>query len=118
MKKLTITGHIGRDAEVRINNRGNEFATFSVAVGVGTKENPKTDWVDVVANGKLCAIAKHFVKKGSKVLVEGFPTAHGFIQDGVIHAKIRVIAGRIELLSKKLADNEDLAPWEETPAAK
>ncbi len=44
MKKMTITGNIGRDAEIRVNNRGEEFATFSVAVRVGTKDNPRTNY--------------------------------------------------------------------------
>ena len=115
MKKMTITGNIGRDAEIRVNNRGEEFATFSVAVRVGTKDNPRTDWVDVVCGGKLSAIAKLFVKSGGKILVEGFPNATGWLKDGVIHTKIRINAQTIELLGRPTDDEETPAFEENTP---
>ena len=116
MKKITITGNIGRDAEVRANPQGDYFATFSVAVKVGTKDKPRTDWVDVVCNGSKVDFAKNYIKKGGKVLIEGFPSAHGYLQDGVVHAKIRISAQNIELLGR--ADNdEDTEAYDESPAS-
>lgn len=116
MKKMTITGNIGRDAEVRVNTQtGNEFASFSVAVSVGTKDKPRTDWIEVVCNNKLAVVAKHYVKKGGKVLVEGFPTAYAFNQDGVLHARIRITAQHLELLGRKVEDDEENQTFSTAP---
>ncbi len=78
MKKILITGNVGRDPDVRVDQSGNNFATFSVAVSVGTKK-PKTDWVQVSCTGKLSEIARNYIKKGSKLLVEGFPTVNVYL---------------------------------------
>ena len=52
MKKIIITGNVGRDPEMKISQNGEEFVTFSLGVSVGTKDKPKTDWVDISCNGK------------------------------------------------------------------
>ena len=90
MKKLLITGNVGQDAQVFTNEQGKSFAKFSVAVSVGTKQNPKTEWVQVLCNNKLVDVAKNYVKKGSKLLVEGFPEASAYIKDGVPVATLQI----------------------------
>ena len=102
MKKIIITGNVGKAPELRADQSGNQFATFSVGVSVGTKQNPKTDWVDVSCNGKLADIARSYVKKGTKILVEGFPTAGAYInRENKPVATLRVYANNFELLSKR-----------------
>jgi len=102
MKKIILTGNVGRDPELRADQTGNQFATFSVGVSVGTKQNPKTDWVDISCNGKLADIARNYIRKGTKVLVEGYPTANAYInKENKPVATIRVYANTIELLSKR-----------------
>jgi len=102
MKKIIITGNVGRDPELRADQAGSTFATFSVGVSVGTKQAPKTDWVDVSCNGKLADIARNYVKKGTKILVEGFPTANAYInRENKPVATLRIYANNLELLSKR-----------------
>ena len=108
MKRLTITGNIGRDPELRLDPSGVQFATFSVAVPVGTKQNPKTDWVDVSCNGRLAEIACAYAKKGTKVLVDGYPNVNAYInKDNLPIASLRLYARSIELLNRTGADNDD-----------
>ena len=110
MKKIIITGNLGRDPEMRTSPKGEQFATFTVAVSVGTKQNPKTDWVDVSCNGKLAEIVCTYMKKGSKVLVSGFPTARAYInKENVPVGSLSVYADDIEFLSAKSADGTDNA---------
>ncbi len=105
MKKLIITGNVGRDAESRADQNGNTFATFSVGVSVGTKQNPKTDWVDVSCNGKLADLAKIYVKKGMKVLIEGYPAATAYMnKENKPAASLRLYANNLEFLSSKRED--------------
>ena len=111
MKKIIITGNVGRDPEMRADQTGGEFASFSVGVSVGTKQNPKTDWVDVTCNGKLSDIARNYIKKGTKVLVEGFPSVNAYInRENKPVGTLRVYANSIELLSKR----DDLASGDTT----
>jgi single-stranded DNA-binding protein len=67
MKVITIVGTIGRDCEVR-ENKGGEFATFSVAVNKGYSRDAGTDWFQVnYYNTKLA----QYLTKGKKVVVSG-----------------------------------------------
>lgn len=102
MKKIIITGNVGRDPELRADQTGNQFATFSVGVSVGTKQNPKTDWVDVSCNGKLADVARNYVKRGTKILVEGFPSVNAYInKENKPVGTLRIYANNFELLSKR-----------------
>lgn len=75
MKKMIITGHVGNDPQWRADKNDNQFAMFSVGVKGGSKEDPKTDWIQVNCTGRWFSIVRLYVKKGSKVLIEGYPTA-------------------------------------------
>ena len=102
MKKIIITGNVGKDPELRADQNGNQFATFSMGVSVGTKQAPKTDWVDVSCNGKLADLAKNYIKKGSKLLIEGYPSANAYInKENKPVASLRVFANNVEFLSKQ-----------------
>ncbi|HLX55223.1 MAG TPA: single-stranded DNA-binding protein, partial [Aquella sp.] len=97
MKKIIITGNVGRDPEMRADQMGGQFASFSVGVSVGTKQNPKTDWVDVTCNGKLSDLARNYIKKGSKILVEGFPSVNAYVnRDNKPVGTLRISAHNIE----------------------
>lgn len=101
MKRLTITGNLGRDPELRIDPNGNAFATFSVAVAVGTRGNPRTDWIDVSCNGKLAEIVTTYAKKGYKVLIDGFPSVNAYINaDNVPVSVQRLHAHTLEILNR------------------
>ncbi len=109
MKKLQITGHIGGDARVNTNQTtGVEYANFSVAVTVGTKDNPKTDWVDVSCGGKHLDLIK-YLRKGNKILVEGFPDVDAYIskEDNKIKAVQKLFAYQIEILAFKSEEAEN-----------
>lgn len=67
MKAITIVGTIGRDCEVR-ENKGGQFATFSVAVNKGYSRDAGTDWFQVnYYNTKLAP----YLTKGKKVVASG-----------------------------------------------
>lgn len=108
MKKIIITGNIGKDPESRADKDGNQFVVFSVGIAVGTKLTPKTDWVQVSANGKLAEIVRMYAKKGTKILVEGFPTTSIYInKENEPVAILNVYASIIELLSKRENDTDE-----------
>jgi len=102
MKKVIVTGNVGRDPEIRADQSGGQFVTFSLGISVGTKQNPKTDWVDVSCNGKLAEVARNFVKKGSKLLVEGFPSVNAYInRENKAVGTLRINAHNFEFIGSK-----------------
>lgn len=102
MKKIIVTGNVGRDPELRADQNGNQFATFSLAISVGTKQNPKTDWVDVSCNGKLADVARNYVKKGAKLLVEGFPSVNAYMnRENKAVGTLRINANNFEFIGSR-----------------
>lgn len=78
LNKVILIGNVGRDPEVRTMNNGNEVAIFTLATTDTWKDKTtgerkdKTEWHRIViyASG-LVSICKNYVKKGSKLYVEG-----------------------------------------------
>ena len=79
VNKVILVGNVGNQPEIRISQSGgNEIANFSIATSERWKDKnsgeqkEKTDWhrVVVFAPG-LVNIVKNYVKKGSKIYIEG-----------------------------------------------
>lgn len=73
---LTIVGNVGKDPEMRYTPAGQAVTSFSVGTNrtytAGNGEQVKeTVWFRVSVWGKLAEVCNTYVKKGSKVLVEG-----------------------------------------------
>ena len=128
MKKIFVTGNVGRDPEPRYAPSGESFVTFSLAVTTGPKNNQKTDWLEISCNGKTAEVVQTYVRKGTKLLVEGTPSANAYInKEGKLVATLRVSANNIEFIGSKERSEEagapdhggyDDAPAYDTPAAK
>ena len=78
LNKVVLIGNLGRDPEIRSTNDGREIATFSVATGESWKDKTtgekkeKTEWHRVVVFSEgLVRIIKNYVKKGTKLYLEG-----------------------------------------------
>lgn len=78
VNKVILLGNLGRDPEIRSLQSGNKMATFSLATSKRWKDKStqeqkdKTSWHNVVIFGDgLVNIVEKYVKKGSKVYVEG-----------------------------------------------
>ncbi len=78
VNKAIIVGHLGRDPEVRTSQSGARVVTFSVATGESWRDKQtgerkeRTEWHNVVVfNDGLGKIAEQYLRKGSKVYLEG-----------------------------------------------
>lgn len=102
MKKIFVTGNVGKDPEVRYAPSGESFVTFSLAVSSGTKANPKTDWLEISCNGKTAEVVQNYVRKGTKLLIEGTPSVNAYInKEGKAVGSLRVTANTIEFIGSK-----------------
>jgi single-strand DNA-binding protein len=76
LNKVTLIGNLGRDPELRYTNSGIPVATFSIATNEQWKDSDgntqeKTEWHNIVTWQKLAEICAEYLKKGSKVYIEG-----------------------------------------------
>jgi single-strand DNA-binding protein len=67
----TIAGNLGKDAELKSTQQGDQFCRFSVAVSTGWGDKKATTWWDVTRWGKGADKLAGFLKKGAKVAVSG-----------------------------------------------
>ena len=78
VNKVILVGNLGKDPEIRVTQEGNKLATFSLATSEQWKDKTtqeridRTEWHRVVVfNEKLSEIVEKYLRKGSKVYLEG-----------------------------------------------
>ena len=77
VNRVIIVGNLGQDPDIRYTTSGDAVANFSVATSESWKDKntgdkqEKTEWHRIVMFRKLAEIAGEFLKKGSKVYIEG-----------------------------------------------
>ncbi len=78
VNKVTLVGNLGADPEIRNTKDGRPIANLSIATGESWKDKntgerrEKTEWHRVVIfNEGLVRIVEQYLKKGSKVYLEG-----------------------------------------------
>jgi single-strand DNA-binding protein len=110
---IIIVGNVGRDPEMRYTPSGQAVTSFSVATNRQYTNNngeaiKETIWFRVSAWGKTAEICNQYLKKGSKVLVEGRLTADKnggpriwTAQDGTPRASFEVSAQTVRFLSSR-----------------
>ena len=104
LNRVTIIGRLTRDPEVRSTPNGKSVASVSVATGrVWTDQNgqkqKETEFHNVVLWSKLADVAGQYLKKASKVYVEGrIKTRDWTGQDGVKKYRTEIIAENLIML--------------------
>ena len=77
VNKVILVGNLGKDPEVKYTPSGMAVAKFSLATSFRSKDKTSGEWVDhtdwhnIVVWDKLAGIAGEYLKKGSKVYIEG-----------------------------------------------
>ena len=77
VNKVTVMGVLGRDPETKNFPNGGSMTTFSVATTEFWKDKATgerksaTEWHRIATSNRLAEIASKYLKKGSKVYVEG-----------------------------------------------
>jgi single-strand DNA-binding protein len=76
VNKVILVGNLGKDPEVKYTPSGTPVAKFSLATNERYKDKAgewqdRTEWHNIVAWQRLAEIVGEYVKKGSKVYIEG-----------------------------------------------
>lgn len=111
---IILAGNLGRDPEMRYTPSGSAVTNFSIAVNDDYTNNngervKRTIWVRVSAWGKQAETCNQYLKKGSKVLVEGRLIADQATggprvwtgQDGSTRSSFEVSAQTVRFLSSR-----------------
>jgi single-strand DNA-binding protein len=76
VNKAILVGNVGKDPEVKLLPSGSAVANFTLATSERFKDKTgefqeRTEWHNLVAYQRLAEIVRDYVKKGSKLYVEG-----------------------------------------------
>ncbi|HUB00950.1 MAG TPA: single-stranded DNA-binding protein [Terracidiphilus sp.] len=107
VNKVILLGNVGKEPEIRSTGGGTLVANFSIATSERYKDQQgnwqdRTEWHNIVAYGRLGEIVRDYVKKGSKLYVEGRLTTRSW--DDKEHAgrkvyRTEIIVNDLSLLS-------------------
>ena len=114
VNKVILLGNVGKDPEIRSTPSGTMVATFGLATSERQKDQQgnwqdKTEWHNLVAFGRTAEIIRDYVKKGSKLYVEGRIQTRNYEDKEHAGRKIyrtEIIVNDISLLSAR----DDSAP--------
>lgn len=106
LNKAMIIGNLTRDPEVRTTPTGTSVASFSVATSfvwndANGQKQEKSEFHNIVAWRKLAEIIGQYLKKGSKVYIEGrLQTRDWTGQDGVKRYRTEIVADNMIMLDR------------------
>lgn len=116
VNKVIIIGNIGADPEVRTFPNGNRVASFSVATSkkwkdkVTGQDKVKTEWHKIVTYNALAEIVGKYLRKGSKVYIEGeLETTKYTDKAGIERYTTQIICSSLQMLDPK-PDNGQSSP--------
>jgi single-strand DNA-binding protein len=129
VNKVILIGNLGKDPEVRRMQSGDAAVSFSVATTESWRDKTtgerkdKTEWHNVVIfNEGLAKVAENYLRKGSKVYVEGaLQTRKWQTSEGVERYSTEVVLqkfrGELTLLdSRKDGERDDVSHRDTAPA--
>lgn len=87
INKVILIGNLGQDPDIRFTAQGIAVANLSIATSeswkdAGGQKHENTQWHRVVVFGKLAEIAQQYLKKGSKVFLDGKLQNRKYQKDG------------------------------------
>lgn len=110
LNKIMITGRVGRDPQMRYTPSGKAVTNFSVAVN-RTSRTPEgemreeTQWFNIEAWDRLGETCNEYLKKGSKVYIEGrLRTREYEDRNGQKRTAVEIIASEMLMLDSRQAD--------------
>ena len=113
INKVILVGNLGQDPEVKYTAGGAAVTTLSLATSESWKDKDsgqdqeRTEWHRVVLWRRLAEIAGEYLKKGSKVYIEGQLQTRKWEQDGQTRYTTEVIGRDMQFLDSRGAGSQD-----------
>lgn len=105
MNRVILIGNLGKDPETRNLEGGSKVVKFTLATNEqGTRNGEKikiTEWHDIELWDRQADVAEKYLRKGSKVMIEGKIKTDSWKDQQGVEKQRKVIRGQsIELLDK------------------
>jgi len=118
VNKVILVGNLGRDPEIRSFPNGGRVANFSIATSESWKDKAsgerkeRTEWHRIsVTNDALVGVVERFLKKGSKVYIEGQLETRKYEKDGrevyTTEVVLRPYRGELTMLDGRSGGGSD-----------
>ncbi|MDR2911420.1 MAG: single-stranded DNA-binding protein [Bacteroidales bacterium] len=106
VNKVILVGNVGSDPEIRHLDNNVSVARFRLATSESyTAKNGEkvesTEWHNIVLWRGLAKVAEQYIKKGSKLYVEGKITNRQYEQNGVIKYFTEIVGNNMVMLDSK-----------------
>ena len=108
VNKVILIGNLGQDPDVRFMPSGNPVANLRIATTdswtdkQSGQRQERTEWHSVVLFNKLAEIAQQYVKKGSRIYIEGrLQTRKWQGQDGQDKYTTEIVANDMQMLDSR-----------------
>lgn len=107
INKVILVGNLGNDPETRYMPDGNAVTNISVATSESWKDRntgqqqERTEWHRVVFFRRLAEIAGEYLKKGSKVYIEGKLRTRQYEKEGQKHYSTEIVADEMQMLDSR-----------------
>lgn len=108
VNKVILIGNLGKDPEVRYMPSGGAVTNVTIATSESWKDKQsgeqqeRTEWHNVVFFNRLAEIAGEYLKKGSKVYVEGsLRTRKWQDKEGKDRYTTEIVAGEMQMLDSR-----------------
>lgn len=118
LNRIILIGRVTDNPEILNTTEDNPLAKFVLACDRPLRQNgvKETDFINIVAWGKLAERSAEFLSKGRLILVEGRLQERNFLtQDGQKRWVTEVVASKMRMIEAKKASPEALETAEETP---
>ncbi|MCP5346893.1 MAG: single-stranded DNA-binding protein [Gammaproteobacteria bacterium] len=107
INKVILVGNVGGDPEVRYMPSGGAVVNLTLATSESWKDKSsgenveKTEWHRVVFFNRLAEIVGEYVRKGSKLYVEGRLQTRSWEQDGIKRYATEIVASEMQMLDSR-----------------
>jgi single-strand DNA-binding protein len=107
INKVILIGNLGADPETRYSQGGNAVTRLRLATTDTWRDRQtgeqqeRTEWHNVVCFSRLAEIAGEYLRKGSKVYIEGSLSTSSWEQDGQKRYRTEVIARDMQMLDSR-----------------
>ncbi len=106
LNKVMLIGHLGKDPELSYTPSGTAVCKFSIATNDSYKGDDgnwieKTEWHNITAWRKLAEICSQYLKKGSKIYLEGKIQTDTYEKDGKKNYFTKIVMNEMVMLDNK-----------------
>ena len=120
VNKVILVGNLGNDPEVRTLNDGSPVVNLSIATSESWRDKAtnerreRTEWHRVVMFNRLAEIAAEYLRKGSKVYIEGrLQTRKWQDQNGKDRWSTEIVANEMQMLDSRGGSGGDRQPQDD-----